>query len=63
MVVQNPDLFGRVRDLSGLAQACQAKGALLIVAVTEVVSLGLITPPGEMGADIVVAEGSRWAMR
>ncbi len=57
VVVQNPDLFGRVRDLSGLAKACQAKGALLIVAVTEIVSLGLLTPPGEMGADIVVAEG------
>ncbi len=57
VVVQNPDLFGRVRDLSGLAKACQAKGALLIVAVTEVVSLGLLTPPGAMGADIVVAEG------
>ena len=56
-MVQNPDLFGRVRDLSGLAKACQAKGALLIVAVTEIVSLGLLTPPGEMGADIVVAEG------
>ncbi len=57
VVVQNPDLFGRVRDLGVLAKACQAKGALLIVAVTEVVSLGLLTPPGEMGADIVVAEG------
>ncbi len=57
VVVQNPDLFGRVRDLGALAKACQANGALLIVAVTEVVSLGLLTPPGEMGADIVVAEG------
>ncbi len=57
VVVQNPDVFGRVRDYTDLARTCQAKGALLIVVVTEVVSLGLLTPPGEMGADIVVAEG------
>ncbi|MFN4283055.1 MAG: aminomethyl-transferring glycine dehydrogenase subunit GcvPA [Alphaproteobacteria bacterium] len=57
LVVQNPDVFGRIRDLSPLARACQAKGALLIAVVTEVVSLGAIVPPGEMGADIVVAEG------
>ncbi len=57
VVVQNPSVFGHLRDLSGLAQACQAKGALLIVAVAEVTSLGLVTPPGAMGADIVVAEG------
>ncbi len=57
VVVQNPDFFGRLHDYTMLANACQAKGALLIVAVTEVMSLGLIKPPGEMGADIVVAEG------
>ena len=57
VVVQNPNVFGHLRDLSGLARACQARGALLIVAVTEVTSLGLVTPPGAMGADIVVAEG------
>ena len=57
VVVQNPTLYGHVADLSDLAAACHAKGALLVVAVAEVVSLGLMTPPGEMGADIVVAEG------
>ena len=57
VVVQNPSLFGHVRDLTGLAAACHAKGALLVVVVTEAVSLGLLTPPGDMGADIVVAEG------
>jgi glycine dehydrogenase subunit 1 len=57
VVVQNPNLFGHVADLSELAAACHAKGALLIVAFTEVVSLGAIKSPGEMGADIVVGEG------
>ena len=57
VVVQNPDFFGRVRDYSALGQACHAAGALLIVVVTEVISLGAIMPPGEMGADIVTCEG------
>jgi glycine dehydrogenase subunit 1 len=57
VVVQNPDIFGAVRDLTPLAEACHAKGALLIVVVTEVVSLGMVKSPGEMGADIVVGEG------
>ena len=57
VVVQNPNLFGHVADLTELAQACHAKGALLIAVVTEPVSLGLIRSPGEMGADIVVGEG------
>ncbi|MER2520329.1 MAG: aminomethyl-transferring glycine dehydrogenase subunit GcvPA [Bdellovibrionales bacterium] len=57
IVVQNPDVFGQLRDYSALAEACHAQGALLIVAVTEAVSFGLISSPGTMGADIVVAEG------
>ncbi|RMF11692.1 MAG: aminomethyl-transferring glycine dehydrogenase subunit GcvPA [Alphaproteobacteria bacterium] len=57
VVVQNPSLFGHVRDLRPLADAVHQAGGLLIVVVTEVVSLGAIVPPGEMGADIVVCEG------
>jgi glycine dehydrogenase subunit 1 len=57
VVVQNPSFFGHVRDFEKLAEACHAAGALLVVVVTEVVSLGLLKPPGEMGADIVVCEG------
>ena len=57
VVVQYPDLFGNVRDFSELAEAAHAKGALLVVVVTEVVALGALRPPGDMGADIVAAEG------
>ncbi|MEZ5817343.1 MAG: aminomethyl-transferring glycine dehydrogenase subunit GcvPA [Hyphomicrobiaceae bacterium] len=57
VVVQYPSFFGSVRDLEPIAEAAHAKGALLIVAVSEIVSLGLIKSPGEMGADIVAAEG------
>jgi len=57
VVVQYPAFFGHVRDLSALAEACRAAGALLVVVTTEIVSLGLLRPPGEMGADIVAAEG------
>lgn len=57
VVVQNPDFYGEVRDYSELARVCHAAGTLLIVAVTEVLSLGAIRPPGQMAADIVAAEG------
>ncbi|CAN7638264.1 aminomethyl-transferring glycine dehydrogenase subunit GcvPA [Bosea sp. LjRoot9] len=57
VVVQSPDVFGNLRDLAPIAAKAQAHGALLIAVVTEVVSLGAITSPGEMGADIVVGEG------
>jgi len=57
VVVQNPDVFGKVHDLEPLANAAHEKGALLIAVFTEVVSLGLMKSPGAMGADIVVGEG------
>src|SRR5437763_7579993 len=57
VVVQNPDFYGEIRDYSALAQLCHQAGALLVVIVTEMLSLGAIKPPGEMDADIVAAEG------
>ena len=57
VVVQSPDVFGNLRDLSPIAEACHAQGALLIAVFTEAVSLGAVRSPGEMGADIVVGEG------
>jgi glycine dehydrogenase subunit 1 len=57
VVVQYPDILGRIADLKPLADAAHAKKALLIAVVTEPVALGAIRSPGEMDADIVVGEG------
>jgi glycine dehydrogenase subunit 1 len=57
VVVQTPNVFGTATDVTRIAEAAHAAGALLIVVVTEVMSLGLLKSPGDMGADIVVAEG------
>lgn len=57
VVVQYPDILGRIADLTPVAEAAHAKGALLVVVNTEPVALGAIKSPGEMGADIVVGEG------
>jgi glycine dehydrogenase subunit 1 len=57
IVVQTPDVFGNLRDLSAIADKAHQHGALLVAVFTEAVSLGLVAPPGAMGADIVVGEG------
>ena len=57
MVVQNPSFFGELIDIDGLADTVHAAGALLVVVASPIISLGLLKPPGEYGADIVVAEG------
>jgi glycine dehydrogenase subunit 1 len=57
VVVQYPDILGRIEDLSAVAAKAHEHGALLIAVVTEPVALGAIKSPGEMGADIVVGEG------
>ena len=57
VVVQYPDILGRIADLTPIAEAAHTAGALLVAVVTEPVALGLIKSPGEMGADIVVGEG------
>jgi len=55
-VVQQPTFFGTIGDLTALRAACDRVGALLVM-VCNPLSLGLLRPPGEWGADIAVAEG------
>src|ERR1700749_486562 len=56
VVVQTPNVFGTATDVTRIAEAAHAAGALLIVVTTEAVAFGLLKSPGEMGADIAVAE-------
>lgn len=57
VVVQHPNFFGSLEDLKTISDMVHKNGSILIVAVAEPISLGLLKPPGEFGADIVVGEG------
>ncbi len=57
LIIQNPNFLGELEDVDGLAEKVHAQGALLVVVSNPIISLGLLKPPGEYGADIVVAEG------
>jgi glycine dehydrogenase subunit 1 len=56
LIVQYPNFFGCIDDVSDLAEMVHQRGGLLIVSCYPV-ALGLLKPPGQMGADIVVGEG------
>jgi glycine cleavage system P protein (glycine dehydrogenase) subunit 1 len=56
VVIQHPNFFGCLEDVKAAADLAHAQGALLVV-VADPVNLGLLTPPGVLGADIVVGEG------
>ncbi|MBI1319034.1 MAG: aminomethyl-transferring glycine dehydrogenase subunit GcvPA [Candidatus Hydrogenedens sp.] len=61
VMVQNPAFLGDVRDFTELGARCKAAGALLVVSFYPV-SLGMVKTPGEMGADIAIAEGQSLGM-
>src|SRR5579884_1842460 len=60
VVVQSPNFFGVVEEIAAAAEAAHARGALLIVAIAEAVSLGILRPPAE--ADIVPMEGQSYGL-
>ena len=61
LIVQNPNFFGRIDDLSDLAELAHERGALMIASCYPI-ALGILKPPGAMGADIVVGEGQSLGM-
>jgi glycine dehydrogenase subunit 1 len=60
VLIQSPNFFGTIEDIPAVAQIAHAKGALLIVAITEAVSLGIVRPPLE--ADIVALEAQSFGV-
>ncbi len=62
LVIQSPNFFGSIEDVAALAERAHAVGALLVVAVTESASFGLLRSPGACGADIVCAEGQSFGV-
>ncbi len=61
-MIQSPNFFGCIEDLTALADEAHAVGALLVVVVTEAISFGLLKSPGACGADIVVGEGQSFGI-
>jgi len=62
VILQSPNFFGIVEEYEKLAKELREKGALLIVVVAEPLSLGILKPPGEREADIVVGEAQSFGL-
>ena len=62
VIVQNPNFFGGIENLAEICELVHSKNALLINAIAESMSLGVLKAPGEMGADIVAGEAQSFGM-
>ena len=62
VIVQSPNFFGGIEDLHGIADAVHGAGALLVVAVAESLSLGLLQGPGDAGADLVACDTNSFGL-
>lgn len=60
VLVQSPNFFGVVEDIPAIAEIAHRKGALLVVAIAEAISLGVVRPPAE--ADIVTMEAQSYGV-
>ncbi len=62
VVIQSPNFFGCIEDVEHWAEAAHLAGALLVVAISEPISLGLLRAPGDGGADIGVGAGQAFGI-
>ncbi|MFQ3640563.1 MAG: aminomethyl-transferring glycine dehydrogenase subunit GcvPA, partial [Chloracidobacterium sp.] len=62
VALQSPNFFGCIEDVAPVAAVAKRHQALTVATVAEALSLGLLTPPGEAGADIVVGEGQSFGV-
>lgn len=62
VALQTPNFFGVVEEYAGLSERLNKKGVLLIVNIAEALSLAILKPPGERGADIVTGEGQSFGL-
>jgi len=60
VLIQSPNFFGTIEDVAAIADLVHAKGALLVVAIAEALSLGIVRPPSE--ADIVSLEAQSFGV-
>jgi glycine dehydrogenase subunit 1 len=60
LLVQSPNFFGSIEDVEALAEMAHAKGAMLVVAIAEAVSLGIVEPP--RSADIIAMEAQSFGV-
>jgi glycine dehydrogenase subunit 1 len=56
-VIQSPNFFGVVEDFQGISESVHRSGGVMVAGFSEAIAYGILTPPGEMGADIVAGEG------
>jgi len=63
VLIQSPNFFGSIETLDAVKEITASAGALFIVAVAEIYSLGLLNGPGAYGADIVVGEAQSFGNR
>ncbi len=57
IIIQSPNFFGLIEDIEAISALAKKNGSVLIVAVSDPTCLGLLKPPGELGADMVAMEG------
>ena len=62
LVLQSPNFWGVIEDVQAVSALAHRVGALVVVVLTEALSLTVLEPPGALGADIVVGEGQSFGL-